>query len=181
MPSLTAWLYPTAFGAETGELQLKTLIERDAIQLHDAAIVVWMQHDKAPIVRRVKHRGSKAAGKGAVFGGLVGLLVLNPVAGAAIGAGGRAAAQRLHGTGLDAQFVADVREQQAGHLRAAGAVQRRRRGRRTGLRGPHRGGARPRRAVGGGAPGARGSPASRRPIQRLTHRMTLVRLVPSLS
>jgi len=111
MPSLTAWLYPTAFGAETGELQLKTLIERDAIQLHDAAIVVWMQHDKAPIVRRVKHRGSKAAGKGAVFGGLVGLLVLNPGAGAAIGAGAGAAAQRLHGTGLDAQFVADVREQ----------------------------------------------------------------------
>jgi len=111
MPSLTVWLYPTAFGAETGELQLKSLVERHAIQVHDASIVVWMSHDKAPVVRRVKHLGSKAAGKGAVLGGLVGLLVLNPVAGAAIGAGAGAASQRLHGSGLDEHFVDKVREQ----------------------------------------------------------------------
>jgi uncharacterized membrane protein len=103
--SLTVWLYPTAFGAETGELQLKGLVERGEITLHDAATVQWMPHDEAPVVRRVTHRGAKSAGRGAVWGGLVGLVVLNPVAGAAL------ADQRLRRAGLDKGFVEQVRGQ----------------------------------------------------------------------
>jgi uncharacterized membrane protein len=109
MPSLTVWLYPTAFGAEMGELQLRSLIERDAIRLHDAATIIWMPHDEAPLVRPVKHKTLKSAGRGAVVGAIVGLVVLNPVAGAAAGAGAGAAINRARSAGLDDEFVQKIR------------------------------------------------------------------------
>ncbi len=113
MPSLTVWLYPTAFGAGTGELHLRALAEHDAIQVHDAATIMWMPHDPAPRIRPVEHLGAKAAGRGALWGALVGLVILNPVAGAAVGAGAGAAAHRLRRTGLDPDFVEKMRDRLA--------------------------------------------------------------------
>jgi uncharacterized membrane protein len=110
MPSLTVWLYPTAFGAGTGELHLRALAEHDAIRVHDAATIMWMPHDPEPRIRPVEHLAGKAAGRGAMWGALVGLVLLNPVAGAAVGAGAGAAAQRLRRTGLDPEFVEKMRE-----------------------------------------------------------------------
>src|SRR4051794_41178097 len=104
MPSLTVWLYPTAFGAEAGELQLRSLVERDAIRVHDAATIMWMPHDAEPLVRPVEHKTLKSAGRGAFWGALVGLVVLNPVAGAAAGAGAGAAIRRMRSAGLDEEF-----------------------------------------------------------------------------
>jgi uncharacterized membrane protein len=109
MPSLTVWLYPTAFGAESGELHLRSLVERDAIRVHDAATIVWMPHDAEPLVRPVDHRTLKSAGRGAVVGALVGLVILNPVAGAAVGAGAGAAIRKARSAGIDEEFVASVR------------------------------------------------------------------------
>ncbi len=110
MPSLTVWLYPTPFGAETGELQLKSLVERGALQVHDAASVVWMQRAPEPRVRNLLHPRAKAAGRGGAWGALVGLLVLNPVAGAAVGTAVGAAAEHLRHAGIPEHFLAEVRE-----------------------------------------------------------------------
>jgi uncharacterized membrane protein len=110
MPSLTVWLYPTAFGAQTGELQLRGLLERDAIRVHDAATIVWMPHDPKPLVRPVKHKLLGSAGRGAIVGAVAGLVVLNPVAGAAVGAGAGAALRKVRSAGLDEEFVEGVRD-----------------------------------------------------------------------
>ena len=127
MPSLTVWLYPTAFGAGTGELHLRALAEHDAIRVHDAATIMWMPHDPEPRVRPVEHLATKAAGRGAMWGALVGLVLLNPVAGAAVGAGAGAAAQRLRRTGLDPGLRReDARSARTRHLGAAGALEQRR-------------------------------------------------------
>jgi uncharacterized membrane protein len=108
-PSLTVWLYPTAFGADSGALHLRGLVERKAIRLHDAATIAWLPHDEAPVVRPVEHRTLKSAGRGAMWGALVGLVVLNPVAGAAVGAGAGAAARQARSAGLDDELVHQIR------------------------------------------------------------------------
>ena len=114
MPSLTVWLYPTAFGAGTGELHLRALAEHDAIQRprrgHDhvdaARSCASDPPGRAPGVRR-----PRAAAR--MWGALVGLVMLNPVAGAAVGAGAGAAAHRLRRTGLDPDFVEKMRDRLA--------------------------------------------------------------------
>ena len=45
MPSVTVWLFPTAFGAETGEAHLTGLVERGALVVHDAAAISWVPSD----------------------------------------------------------------------------------------------------------------------------------------
>jgi uncharacterized membrane protein len=110
-PSLTVWLYPTAFGAEASVVHLRSLVQRGAIRVHDAATIVWMPHDKEPLVRPVDHKTRTAAGRGALWGALVGLVVLNPVAGAAAGAGAGAAIRRARSAGLDEELVQDIRAQ----------------------------------------------------------------------
>ena len=86
MTSLTVWRYPTPFGADKGELQLKVLVEQGALVVHDAASVIWMPDAAEPKVQHLRHATARSAGRGALWGGLVGMLVLNPVAGAAAGA-----------------------------------------------------------------------------------------------
>ena len=108
-PSLTVWHYPTAFGAETGELRLRGLLEREQIRVHDAATIVWMPHDAKPVVRPFKHKMLTSAGRGALLGAVVGLVVLNPVAGAAAGAGAGAAIRQARSAGLDDDFIERVR------------------------------------------------------------------------
>ncbi len=113
MTALTVWRYPTPFGADQGELQLKILVEQDALVVHDAASVVWMQGAKEPKVRHLRHDTARSASRGALWGGLVGMLVLNPVAGAAAGAAATAATHKLRSTGIDEEFLSTVREQLA--------------------------------------------------------------------
>ena len=111
MPSLTVWLYPTPFGADTGELHLRSLVDKKAITVHDAAVVAWPPHDDRPRVHAVRHLATEAAGRGGFWGALVGLVVMNPVAGAAIGAATGATLQRLRGAGIQGDFVEQVRSE----------------------------------------------------------------------
>ena len=109
MPSVTVWLFPTAFGAETFEVHLTGLVERGALVVHDAAAISWVPSDPEPRVRQLKHLTARAAGMGAMLGTAVGLLLLNPVAGAAVGAAAGAGARRLRDVGISDDFVAEVR------------------------------------------------------------------------
>ena len=110
MPSVTVWLYPTAFGAETSEVYLTSLVERGALVVHDAVAVSWVPRDRAPRIRHLEHLTARSAGRGAMWGAAVGLLFLNPVAGAAVGAAAGGGAQRLRDAGIGDDLIAKVRE-----------------------------------------------------------------------
>ena len=110
MPTLTVWRYDTAVGAGAAEVRLKVLVERKLLTVHDAITVTWLPADDKPVIGHVAHATASAAGKGSVLGALVGTLVLAPAVGAAAGASIGAVAQRLRGTGIDADVLANVRE-----------------------------------------------------------------------
>jgi uncharacterized membrane protein len=109
MVSLTVWKFPTPLGVDAGELRLRRLEELKAITVHDAAALIWMPGAEGPTLRHLRHRTAKKAGKGSLWGALVGVLVAAPVAGAAVGAAAGGAIERLRGSGIDEEFVADVR------------------------------------------------------------------------
>lgn len=108
-PTLTVWRYDTPLGADAGELRLRGLQEHGALTVHDAISVTWMPGAHEPRIGHLRHATSAAAGKGSVLGTLIGMLVLAPAAGAVAGAGVGALAQRLHGTGIDQQFLEDIK------------------------------------------------------------------------
>ena len=81
-----------------------------------------------PRIRRLRHDTAKAAGGGSILGGLVGLVVLGPVGGAAAGAAVGAVTHRLRSVGINDEVVDQIRnELTPGHLRPARAEQPRRR------------------------------------------------------
>ena len=111
MTTLTVWRYDTTFGAEAAAVRLKSLAERKVLTVHDAITIAWMHRAKEPVIGHVKHPTASSAGKGSVLGGLVGMLVLAPVAGAAVGAGVAAAKARLSRSGIDEELIEELRTQ----------------------------------------------------------------------
>jgi len=95
-------------GASAGELRLRSLEERRALTVIDAITLVWMPATPEPRVGRLRSRSGAGARRGAVLGALAGALVLAPAAGAAVGSGVGALAGRLHHTGIDEAFLAEM-------------------------------------------------------------------------
>ena len=110
-PTLTVWIYDSALGAAAGEVRLKDLRRRNALQVHDAVTLSWMPGAHQPRIGRLRRETSAAAGS--VLGGLVELTFLAPAAEAKAGPRVVALAQRLRGTGIDQTFL----EQIKAHLR----------------------------------------------------------------
>jgi uncharacterized membrane protein len=110
-PALTVWIYDSALGAAAGEVRLRNLRERNALEVHDAITVTWMPGCHQPRIGHLRHQTSAAAIRGSVLGGLVGLIFFAPVPGVAAGAGIAALAQRLRGTGIDQIFLEEMRAQ----------------------------------------------------------------------
>ncbi len=110
-PTLTVWIYDTALGAAAGEVRLRNLRERHALEVHDAITVSWMPGSHLPRIGHLRHETSAAATRGSVLGGLVGLIFLAPAPGVAAGDGIAALAQRLHGTGIDQMFLEEMKAQ----------------------------------------------------------------------
>ncbi|NPD06115.1 DUF1269 domain-containing protein [Nocardioides sp. zg-1308] len=108
MTALTVWHYDTPFGAEAGGVRLRALEERLVLTVHDAITVAWMPRAEEPVISHLHHPSASSAGKGSVLGGLVGLVVLAPLAGAAAGAGIAAAMSRLSGAGIDRRLVEEM-------------------------------------------------------------------------
>jgi uncharacterized membrane protein len=109
MPSLTVWRYDTPMGADAGGVRLKDLEQHGALKVHDALTITWLKEEEQPRVGQLRHATTAAAGKGTLLGGLIGLVVLAPAAGAAAGAAIGAVAQRLRGTGIDKTLLQEVR------------------------------------------------------------------------
>lgn len=110
MASLTAWVYDRIMGAADAEVWLQDLQERGALTVHDAITLTWFPGAEEPQIGHLRHRTAGAAAKGSVLGGLLGILVLNPVAGAVVGAASAAAVQRLRKAGIGDDLLAEVTE-----------------------------------------------------------------------
>jgi uncharacterized membrane protein len=107
-PTLTIWLYDSALGAAAGEVRLKSLQKRNALQVHDEVTVTWMPGAHQPRIGHLRLETSAAATRGSVLGGLVGLMFLAPETGAA-GAGLATLAHHLRGSGIDQTFLEEVK------------------------------------------------------------------------
>lgn len=112
MTSLTAWVYDRIMGATDAEVWLQDLQERGALTVHDAITLTWFPGAEEPQIGHLRHRTAGAAAKGSLLGGLLGILVFNPVAGAVVGAASAAAVQRLRQAGIGDELLTEV----AGHL-----------------------------------------------------------------
>lgn len=112
MATLTAWLYDRIMGASDAEVWLRDLQERDALTVHDAVTLTWFPGAEEPQIGHLRHRTASAAAKGSLLGGLLGILVFNPVAGAAVGAASAAAVARIRRAGIGG----DVLERVVEHL-----------------------------------------------------------------
>jgi uncharacterized membrane protein len=108
MTALTVWHYDTPFGAEAGAVRLRSLEERKVLTVHDAITVAWMPRAQEPVIAHLRHATASSAGKGSVLGGLVGMVLLAPVAGAVAGAGVAAAVSRLGRSGIDKHLVEEM-------------------------------------------------------------------------
>ena len=109
-PALTVWIYHSALGA-AGEVRLRYLRQRNALQFHDAITVSWMHGSHRPRIGLLRHTKSAAAARGSVLGGLAALIFLAPAAGLATTWGIAVMAERLRGTGNDRTFLEGVKAQ----------------------------------------------------------------------
>jgi uncharacterized membrane protein len=107
--TLTVWIYDSPMGAAAGEVRLKDLRERNAVQVLDAVTVTWIPGAHRPRIGHLRHETSATAVRGSVLGGLVGLIFLEPADGVAADAVIAALAQRLHGIGIDQAFLENVK------------------------------------------------------------------------
>ncbi|WP_345526293.1 DUF1269 domain-containing protein [Nocardioides endophyticus] len=108
-PALSVWVYDSAMGAAAGEIRLKSLRQRGALQVHDAITVSWMPGVHQPRIGHFRRETSAAAARSSVLGGLVSLIFLDPAAETDVGAGIAALAQRLRGTGIDLDFLVEIK------------------------------------------------------------------------
>jgi uncharacterized membrane protein len=104
MSNLIAIAYDDEATARQVLEELKQLTVSRAIALEDAVIVTRDQEGKVKLHQSISTTGAGAAG-GAVWGGLIGLLFLQPLLGMAIGAASGGAAGALTDVGVDDRFM----------------------------------------------------------------------------
>jgi uncharacterized membrane protein len=100
-PTLTVWVYDSVLGAAAGQVRLDALVRRGSVNALEAAMVTWVPGAHRPriTVLRLAHGG---ADDGHVLGRLVHVLT---------GPGDvlPSLAERLDRTGIDAQFLGEIR------------------------------------------------------------------------
>jgi uncharacterized membrane protein len=107
--TLTVWHYDSAMGAAAGEIRLKDLQQQGGLVLVDAVTVTWVQGADKPHIGHLLRQGPAAVAKGSALGVLVGTLFLAPVVGAVAGGGVAGLAHRLRRSGLDREFLEEVK------------------------------------------------------------------------
>lgn len=99
-----------AFDDETTGFQLRAdlvKMQREYLIALDDAVVVTRDGEAVKLHQAINLTAAGAAG-GGLWGALIGLIFLNPVAGAAVGAGAGAIAGMLSDTGIDDNFIREV-------------------------------------------------------------------------
>lgn len=110
-PTVTVWIYDSAMGAAVGEVRLKDLNSRNALQVHDVVTISWLPGAHQPRIGHLRRETSAAAARDSVLGGLLELIFLVPAAEAAAAPGVAPLAQRLRGTGIDQTFLEEFKAQ----------------------------------------------------------------------
>ena len=107
--TLTVWHYDTSMGAAAGEVRLKDLQQQGAVRVVDAITVTWVPGADEPHLGHLLRQGPASIARGSMLGAMVGLLMLEPVAGAVDGARIAELAHRLRDTGIDQAFLEEVK------------------------------------------------------------------------
>lgn len=110
MATLTAWKFPTPYGAENALDKLEKLQGQQLIQVYDAAVVTWEQGRKKPKTRELHDTKKIGALGGGFWGLLFGLIFFVPILGLAIGAATGALFGSLRDVGISDEFINQVRE-----------------------------------------------------------------------
>ncbi len=106
--SLTVWHYDTAMGAAAGEVRLRHLQQRAAVTVLDALTVMWLRGAHEPRVGRVRHGGAGSS-SASVLSVVVRALLASSDSGAPAGLGIDGLVDRLRGTGIDRDFLLELR------------------------------------------------------------------------
>ena len=105
MSNLIAVAYPDVHTAEQVRDELILAAKERLIVLEDAVVVEHRPDGKVKL-HQSKHPGASAAGRGALWGGFIGLLFLVPLFGIALGAASGAVAGKMAGDdGVDDDFM----------------------------------------------------------------------------
>ena len=110
MATLTAWKFPTPYGADNALDKLEKLQGQQLIQVYDAAIVTWQPGRKKPKTRELHDTKKIGALGGGFWGLLFGLIFFVPILGLAIGAATGALFGSLRDVGISDDFIREVRE-----------------------------------------------------------------------
>jgi uncharacterized membrane protein len=115
MADLLVIAYPTEAQAEEARSRVFAMQREYLVELGDA-VVATKGPDGTVKLNQVFQPTAAGAASGALWGSLIGLLFLNPLAGAAIGAASGAVAGRLTDLGINDAFMRDVAASlEAGH------------------------------------------------------------------
>lgn len=110
MPTLTAWKFPTAAGAEDALATLERLQEEELVRIDDGAIVAWPEGRSKPRTRQMHNLVGGGALGGGFWGLLFGLIFFVPLLGLVVGAVAGAATASLRDVGIDDEFIKEIRE-----------------------------------------------------------------------
>ena len=107
MPDLVIITYNSAETAEAARRKLFELQKEYLIELGDAVVAV-READGNVRLNQLINMTSVGAASGGMWGALIGLLFLNPLLGAALGAGAGALRGRFTDIGINDQFMKDA-------------------------------------------------------------------------
>jgi uncharacterized membrane protein len=110
MATLTAWKFPTPYGADDALATLEKLQTEALIQVQDAAVVSWEPGRKKPRTREMHSTARTGALGGAFWGMLFGLIFFIPILGLAIGAASGALFGSMADVGISDAFINAVRD-----------------------------------------------------------------------
>jgi uncharacterized membrane protein len=104
MSNLIAVAYPDVHTAEQVRDELILAAKERLIVLEDA-VVVEHRPDGSVKLHQSKHPAASAGGRGAMWGGIIGLVFLVPLLGMAVGAASGAVAGKMTDDGVDDEFM----------------------------------------------------------------------------
>jgi uncharacterized membrane protein len=107
MTELVIIAYDSEAQAEAARAKLMELQKEYLVELGDAVVAV-LQPNRTVKLNQMINLTAVSAASGAVWGGLIGLLFLNPLVGAAVGAGAGALSGKLSDVGINDNFMKDV-------------------------------------------------------------------------
>ena len=110
MATLTAWKFPTPYGADAALEKLQGLQAQQLIQVQDAAVVSWEEGRKKPKTRELHSAKGAGALGGGFWGLLFGLIFFVPILGLAVGAASGALLGSMAKAGISDEFINTVRQ-----------------------------------------------------------------------